>query len=470
MKSARLLLLFVLAATAAFAQKGKSIKVPLTADKWTFTPDKVQFVQEKGVPVMKILPGAGMVTAKDLDFANGTIEFDYQPTHPVFAFFYFRYKDAAESECFYFRTGYAGNPTAGDAVQYMPIIGGVSFWDMLGHYQTNATFTRDGWNHVKLVMNGAQLRVYVNSPTRPTLEVERMEGNTTSGTFVFNGDALVSNLVVKPGETEGLLPTPGPDPTAYDPRYIRSWAVSEPIPTPAKVDFSYDFLPTPTTNWQVVEAERRGLVNLTRSFGKGNGRRFAWLKVKIKSATAQKKKIDLGFSDEVWVFVNGQLAYLDKNLYAQPTMKEPHGRISTENTSCVLPLKEDDNEVLVGLANDFYGWGLIARLENLEGLQIAPDPTFDSRMVKLSDQVLDIYVGKYVLPDGKNVTVTREPNAIKLTGEGRPTQILYPLAENRFFVKEFDLQMEFVKDAADKVTNLVVYQNGKQVGDMKRMN
>jgi hypothetical protein len=470
MKSARLLLLFVLAVTAAFAQKGKPTKVPLTADQWTFAPGKVQFVQEKGVAVMKILPGAGKVVAKDLDFANGTIEFDYQPTHPVFAFFYFRYQDATESECFYFRTGHAGNPLAGDAVQYMPILKGTSMWDMLAHYQTNATFSRDAWNHVKLVINGSQMRVYVNSPDRPTLEVERLEGNTTGGTFAFDGDALVSNLVVKPGETGGLLPTPGPDPTAYDPRYIRSWAVSEPLTTPAKVDFSQDFLPTPTTHWQVVEAERRGLINLTRNFGKSNGRRFAWLKVKIKSATAQKKKVDLGFSDEVWVFVNGKLAYLDKNLYAQPTMKEPHGRISVENTSFVLPLKEGDNEVLVGLANDFFGWGLIARLENLEGLQIAPDPTFDARMVKLSDKIIDIYTGKYVLPDGKNITVTREPNAIRFAGEGMPTHVLYPLAENRFFVKEFDVQMEFVKDAADKVTNLVVYENGKQVLDVKRVN
>ncbi|MBD0258278.1 MAG: DUF3471 domain-containing protein, partial [Cytophagales bacterium] len=269
---------------------------------------------------------------------------------------------------------------------------------------------------------------------------------------------------------EGLLPAPGPDPTAYDPRYIRSWAVSEPIPTPAKVDFSYDFLPTPTTQWQVVEAERRGLVNLTRSFGKGNGRRFAWLKVKVKSATAQKKKIDLGFSDEVWVFVNGQLAYLDKNLYGGATMKEPHGRISTENTSCVLPLKEGDNEVLVGLANDFYGWGLIARLENLEGLQIAPDPTFDSRMVKLSDKIIDIYTGTYLHPQGGKFTLTREPNALKMTGSGGPEQLLYPMAENRFFPRDGNWQMEFVKGADDKVTHIVVYQDGKQLLDMKRVN
>jgi hypothetical protein len=33
-------------------------------------------------------------------------------------------------------------------------------------------------------------------------------------------------------------------------------------------------------------------------------------------------------------------------------------------------LKAGENELLIGLANDFYGWGIIARLEELDGLVI----------------------------------------------------------------------------------------------------
>ncbi|MEJ0030409.1 MAG: hypothetical protein WDO15_08595 [Bacteroidota bacterium] len=60
----------------------------------------------------------------------------------------------------------------------------------------------------------------------------------------------------------------------------------------------------------------------------------------------------------------------DKNLYAQDMRKQPDGRISVENTSFEIPLKEGDNDVLIGLANDFYGWGIIPRFDNRTGIEI----------------------------------------------------------------------------------------------------
>jgi hypothetical protein len=36
-----------------------------------------------------------------------------------------------------------------------------------------------------------------------------------------------------------------------------------------------------------------------------------------------------------------------------------------------LPLKAGDNEVAVAVANDFFGWGLILRLDDVKGVQLA---------------------------------------------------------------------------------------------------
>ncbi len=470
MKNATLILLFLLAATAAFAQKRKATSVPLTADKWTFSPQKVEFTSEGGVPAMKILPGGGKVVARGIDFSSGTIEFDIKLMNPVFNSFYFRMQDDKEAECFYFRNERAGHPEAGDAVQYAPILGGATLWDVFPQYQSAATFSRDAWNHVKLVISGAQMRVYVNNLAQPTLEVPRLEGNPTTGTLAFGGEALVSNLVLRPGQVEDLPAAPGIDLTRNDPRYIRRWAVSQPVVTPEHVDYSNDFMPTPETAWQVVEAERGGLVNLTRRFGQSDERRFTWLKVKITAATAGRKKVDLGFKDEVWVFLNGKMTYLDKNIEGHPIMKEPQGRCAVENTSFVLPLKQGTNELLIGLADRLFGWGLIARLENMEGLEITPDPTFDPRLVKISGQLLDAYAGRYLLPDGKAMILTREKDAMKISGEGAPNAMCYPQAENRFFIRDMDLEMEFRKDNADQVSNLVFFYGGKQVLDAKREN
>ena len=466
MKQLALSLIGTLICCLAIAQKNKLATVPLTADYWTVDPKHVRFIQEDDRPVMKILPGAGKVIAKDLDFADGTIEFDVKPGSLSF---YFRLKDADENECFYLRMGQAGNPTAVDAVQYAPLVGGVLLWDMLGHFQTNADFAKDAWNHVKLVISGAQMRLYINSPIKPTLEVDRLEGNPKRGTIAFEGEMSIRNLLIKSDQVEGLSPSPGVDPTDHDPRYIRSWAVSSPIITPTNIDFSYDFLPTPETSWQVLETERRGLLNLTRTFGKSEPRRLVWLKVKIKSVTAQRKKVDFGFGDDVWVFLNGQIAYVDKNLQGRPIAKEPDGRCSIENTSFILPLKAGNNELLIGLANDFYSWGAIARLDDMKDIEVAPDPTFDSRLIKLSKAATDTYVGNYVLPDGRPVTVTTENNVLKLSGKGFITALLYPETETKFFTREYDLQIEFVK-AGDTVSNFIIYNDGKQVMDIKRVN
>ena len=112
------------------------------------------------------------------------------------------------------------------------------------------------------------------------------------------------------------------------------------------------------------------LINLTRKFVKTEGRRIVWLKTTIYSDKAQEKMLRFGFSDEVWVRINNNPLYIDKNLYNTPIAKQPDGRCSIENTSFKVPLKEGDNQLLVGVSNSFYGWGIVARLDNLDEIKI----------------------------------------------------------------------------------------------------
>jgi hypothetical protein len=129
-------------------------------------------------------------------------------------------------------------------------------------------------------------------------------------------------------------------------------------------------LPDSTTQWSPIKAESRAIVNLSRKFGgvENDGRRLAWLKTTIYSDKAQIRTLDLGFSDEVWVFINGQILYTGKNYFGTPQQKN-NGRCVIENTSFNLPLKEGKNEILIGLANYFYGWAIIARLDGTDGIK-----------------------------------------------------------------------------------------------------
>jgi hypothetical protein len=350
------------------AQTGKPIQVPMTADRWQFPSKSVEFMQYKGVAAVKILADTAKPLLKDLDFTNGTIEYDVEPVEQGFNGIYFRRQNDEESEYFYLRVARAGLPLALDAAQYAPFVKGVLLWDMLGYDQGPALIKKNEWNHIKLVVSGMQMLVYVNDMKRVALQIPRLEGNTRSGGLALAGKAIFANLVVIPGETSGLSATEGFDPTYHDSRYLREWMVTQPVLLPFGKEVSQPDLPTPTTTWEKLSTERRGLVNLTRLYGNSRERRLVWIKTKINSDKEQIRKLDMGFSDEVWVMLNDRLVYTDKNLYGQPIMKQPDGRCSIENTSFMLPLKSGENELLIGVTNFFYGWGIIARLDRIEGI------------------------------------------------------------------------------------------------------
>jgi hypothetical protein len=368
-------LLLLLLPFAGAAQKkksagvvNKSITVPLNADNWAYKEGKAAFITHQSRPAMKIILDknhTGAVLLKNLSFTEGTIEYDVElADNKAFAPIYFRWQDTANHECFYLRNYRAGNPLAHDAVQYAPIMKGAWLWDLYFEYQNRADFKVGQWNHIKLVVSGRQMQVYVNSDSTPTLQVPRLEADVTSGTLGFDGNVIISNLVIKPNQVEAL--PSAPDITDNDPRYLRNWQVSAPVTIPQGVDYSTDLYPVKETVWEPIEAERKGMVNLSRRFGKSEARRIVWLKTTVQAAAAQRKELALGFSDDVWVFLNGSMVYADKNTYNAYIRKEPDGRISVENATIPLSLQKGDNELLIGVANNFFGWGLIARLSMKE--------------------------------------------------------------------------------------------------------
>lgn len=386
MKKITLLLFCSISITVLFGQKKKQaasdIKqtsasriLPLTPEAWDFEAGKVSFIVHKGVPAIQMNENSGTMLFRDLNFTDGIIEFDVEVNQPQpFPSLYFRWKDAAETEHVYLRTGAATRKKAFDAVQYASVIKGVNLWDLQHEYQSYAPLKINEWNHLKLVISGKQLRVFVNNPDRPALEIPCLEGNTSDGRIGigtgFPGQSIFANIKVQPGVTENLSPLPGADLTAHDTRYILNWQVSATDSLPYGREVNAFMIPKETSGWETIKAERRGLVNLSRKFGGAKYRQFVWLKATIRSDFNQLQPLKLGFSDEVWVFVNRQPVYVDKNIYFQNMRKSPNGRISIDNAGFNIPLVKGDNEILIGLTNDFYGWGIIARLENLDGIEV----------------------------------------------------------------------------------------------------
>ncbi len=78
------------------------------------------------------------------------------------------------------------------------------------------------------------------------------------------------------------------------------------------------------------------------------------------------------------------------------------------------------------------------------------------KVVTLTKEILDRYVGDYLDSYGRNLSIAREDSILKFTGNSLPTVKLYPESEKKFFVKDFDVQFEFVND-----DSLVLIANGK---------
>ena len=358
--------------------RDNGVVVPMRAENWEFRPGAADFEPAGGAAngggtangaVMKMTGNGGVVRIKDVDFSDGTIEFDLLPAEKQFCSMYFRWKDSLENECFYFRTDRRGQP---QAIQYTPIIGGINCWNLFDNYQNSADWQPNVPIHTKLVVSGRQLRVYLNHASAPALEVPFLEGNVTHGGICFEGRAALSNVVVRHGQVEGLSATEGFDPAANDPHYIRHWQVGEPQPDLLLKDVNFTFWRAPDTMqvWKPEGVERRGLVNLTRLYpGPNFVRRIVFLKTEIHSDRERTCQLQLGFMSEVWVWINKQWLYIDKNYFGTPIAKQ-RGRISLENSTITVPLQEGNNELLIAVGGGFYGWGVMARIEELEGITI----------------------------------------------------------------------------------------------------
>lgn len=375
MKTTLVFLILILPTFAIYAQDQE---IPMTPAYWEADTEQVAFTTHRSVSAAQGLNQNAQLFLKDVAFTDGTIEFDVELNDPGFVGIYFREsEDRRESEYFYIRAFWPVSPLSRTTLQYATVVDGVTLWDVTDDYQAAAQIHREGWNHVKLVISGRQMRVYVNDMDRPALHVPILEGAMDAGGISLIGQAIFANVVIRPGATEDVPAVAGYDPTRHDPRYLRNWSVTSPVDFPfgsapafSALGMAGSDLPDSTTQWTPLQAEHRALVNLSRPFGvtPDGERRLAWMKTTLTSMTAQQRRLDIGFSDEIWVFINGQFLHANTNYYATPGMKEPRGRATIDNASIMLPLVEGENELLIGVGNYFFGWGLIARLDDTAGL------------------------------------------------------------------------------------------------------
>jgi hypothetical protein len=359
-----------------------TLSVAADSPRWDLQ-GQAKAVEYQGRNCLMLDGGAAVV--KDFEMRDGVLDVDVA-TSAKRGFFGIQFRiadDGANAEWVYLRQHKSGLP---DAMQYTPVLNTGANWQIYnGPGFTGAVdIPKDVWFHLRLVVVGAQARLYVDEMDdgKPALVMNDLKSGVQRGQvalYVLTGATYFSNFQIRttpdaPWERH-LPPMP--------PGTLTQWQVSP----------SYDALarnlerPLPSSEgdkiaWQDVEAEPPGFVVLYRyreaphpnvtfatDFSKRldpqPGMRVVYARTHINSESDQVKKLYIGYSDDVSVFLNGKILFRGRS--AQ-NFRDPGflGIVNPENDAVYLPLKKGSNELMLAVSELGGGWGFICRLADLE--------------------------------------------------------------------------------------------------------
>jgi len=372
---ARLLILGTfLTPIAAAAQMAATIAVPPDSSRWIFE-GRAGVAEYLGRRC--IMLDGGAATVKDLDLRDGVIDLDVA-TPAARGFFGIQFRtDSVSGEFVYLRQHKSGLP---DAMQYTPVLNTGLNWQLYsGPGFTGAVdIPRDTWFHLRLAIAGAQARLYVQDTTKPALDMPDLKSGLERGQVALAdliGATCFSNVEIRPTSDapwERRLPpmspgtlvrwslSPAYDALARDPERPLSAAERAAIP------------------WQAVQAEPPGIVTIYRyrlaphprvtfqtdwstRLTPQPGTKLVYARTVIPAKRDEVRKLYLGYSDEVSVFLNGRILYRGRSAQS---FRDPGflGIVSADDDALYLPLRKGSNELVLALSELGGGWGFVARL------------------------------------------------------------------------------------------------------------
>ncbi|HEY2392136.1 MAG TPA: hypothetical protein VGK22_13270 [Candidatus Angelobacter sp.] len=371
-----LCVLAFLFAYTVHSQTSQTLAVPIDSSRWELQGQAkpAEYLGRKCI----FLDG-GAAILKDLEMRDGVIDVDVA-TPAIRGFFGIQFRiadDGAKAEWVYLRQHKSGLP---DAMQYTPVLNTGLNWQIYnGPGFTGAVdIPRDVWFHLRLEVTGAQAKLYVKNMDKPALVMDDLKSGVQKGLIALaglTGATYFSNFEIRttPDTTweRHLPPTP--------PGTLTKWSIS-----PA-YDALERNLERPLTaqesdaiHWQDVETEPPGFVVLYRyrdaphprvtfasDFSKRldpqPGMKVLYARTSIDSDREQVKKLFVGYSDDVSVFLNGKILFRGRS--AQ-NFRDPGflGIMNPENDAVYLPLKKGRNELMLAVSELGGGWGFICRL------------------------------------------------------------------------------------------------------------
>lgn len=325
----------------------------------------------------------GAASLKEFELSDGVVDVDVA-TPAARGFFGIQFRldnDGANGEFVYLRQHKSGML---DAMQYTPVLNTGLNWQLYSGpgFTGRVDIPRDAWFHLRLVVAGAQARLYVKDMNQPALVMGDLKSGLRKGQlalYVLTGTTCFANFAVRATPDvawERRLP-PMP------PGTLTNWAISPAFDAlarrPEQPLTSADIA---AMSWQDVTAEAPGIVPINRyresphprvSFANDFARRLepqpgmklVYARTSISAERDQLRKLSIGYSDDVSVFLNGQILYRGRS--AQ-NFRDPAflGIVDPENDAVYLPLKKGSNELVLAVSELGGGWGFICRLADAD--------------------------------------------------------------------------------------------------------
>ena len=363
----------------AFNSQNPGTSVPADSSRWGLE-GQAKVAEYLGRKSLFLDGGAAIL--KDLELRDGVIDVDVAtPAQRGFFGIQFRIaNDGADAEWIYLRQHKSGLP---DAMQYTPVLNTGLNWQIYNGpgFTAAMDIPRNEWFHMRLVVTGAQAKFYARDMEKPALVMDDLKSGVQKGQValaVLTGATYFSNFEIRTTDEapwQRHLP-PMPAGTLTNWKISTSFdALSRNLEQPLTTE------ETNTIKWQEVKAEAPGFVVLYRyreaphprvtfanDFSKRlepqPGMKVLYARTNIESDQEQVKKLYLGYSDDVSVFLNGKILYRGRS--AQ-NFRDPGflGIVNADNDIVYLPLKKGSNELLLAVSELGGGWGFIGRLGDM---------------------------------------------------------------------------------------------------------
>lgn len=368
-----ILALLVMFLRPALAQESSPLCVPADSPRWDLQGKAS--VGEFGGRKSLLLEG-GAAALKDFELRDGVIDVDVAST-AVRGFFGVDFRiDGANWEEVYLRPHKSGLP---DAMQYTPVLNTGRNWQIYNGpgFTGPVDVPKGEWFHVRLVLTGAQASLYVVDMDKPALVMPDLKSGVRKGQLALvdlTGAAHFSNFQVRPTPEVAWERRPPQMP----PGTLTKWQIS---PSYDALERNLERPLSEAVEWQEVEAEPPGIVVINRyresphprvsfadDFSKRlepqPGMKVVYARTTIESDGERTKRLSIGYSDDVSVFVNGKILFRGRS--AQ-NFRDPGflGIVNPENDTVYIPLNKGKNELMLAVSELGGGWGFICRLSDL---------------------------------------------------------------------------------------------------------